>query len=105
MSEKNESFAFETTFSGKGYIRKINEWKKKGYEIIIYFLKRPSVEFAIERVRLRVAKGGHTVSVQDIHRRFERSWNNFNTLYKPLADSWIVFDTSERVPVILDESE
>lgn len=102
---KNESFAFETTFSGKGYVRKINEWKKKGFEIIIYFLKLPSVEFAIERVRLRVAKGGHNVSEQDIRRRFERSWNNFNTLYKPLADSWIVFDTSERVPVILEESE
>lgn len=25
---KNESFAFETTLSGKGYYKKINEWKK-----------------------------------------------------------------------------
>jgi len=33
----NESFAFETTFSGKGYEGKIIEWKSQGYEIIIYF--------------------------------------------------------------------
>jgi predicted ABC-type ATPase len=42
-----ESFAFETTLSGKGYIPKIKSWKHIGYEIIIYFLRLPSEEFAI----------------------------------------------------------
>ena len=72
--KKNESFAFETTLSGKGYAKKIREWKDQGYEIIIYFLRLPSAEFAIERVKLRVSKGGHNVSEIDIKRRFERSW-------------------------------
>lgn len=103
--KKNESFAFETTLSGKGYYKKINDWKKQGYEIIIYFLKLPSVEVAIERVKLRVAKGGHNVAEQDIRRRFEKGWNNFNTLYKPLAHSWTIFDTSDDIPVTIDESE
>lgn len=52
---KNESFAFETTLSGKGHIKKIAEWKKQQYEIILYFFKLPSAEFAIERVKLRVS--------------------------------------------------
>jgi len=103
--KKSESFAFETTLSGKGYINKIRDWKTKQYEIIIYYLKIPSVEFAIERVKLRVAQGGHNVPEQDIMRRFERSWINFQQIYKPLADSWIVFDTSGSQSVILDESE
>lgn len=103
--KKNVSFAFETTLSGKGYERKIKEWKNQGYEIIIYFLRLPSVEFAIERVTLRVAKGGHNVPEIDIKRRFERSWSNFNEIYKKLADSWVVFDTSGDFPVIIDESE
>jgi len=63
------------------------------------------VKFAIERVKLRVSQGGHNVPEQDIRRRFKRSWVNFNTFYKQIADSWIVFDTSGKVPVILDESE
>jgi len=103
--KNNESFAFETTMSGKGYERKIREWKKQGFEIIIYFLRLPSVEFAIERVKLRVAKGGHNVPEIDIKRRFERSWSNFNEIYKKLADYWVVFDTSGDFPVIIDESE
>jgi predicted ABC-type ATPase len=103
--KRNEPFAFETTLSGKGYIKKIEDWKAKQYEIIIYYLKVPSVEFAIERVKLRVAQGGHNVPEQDIIRRFERSWINFQQIYKSLADSWIVFDTSGNQPIILDESE
>lgn len=102
---KSESFAFETTLSGKGHYKKINKWKSQGYEIILYFLKLPSVEVAIERVKLRVSKGGHNVPEQVIRRRFEKGWKNFNTLYKPLADSWTIFDTSGDIPVIIDESE
>lgn len=103
--KRNESFAFETTFSGKGYVKKIKDWEMRHYEIIIYYLSLPSVEFAIERVKLRVAQGGHNVPEQDIIRRFERSWDNFEKLYKPLADVWIVYDTSGNIPVIVDESE
>jgi predicted ABC-type ATPase len=102
---KNESFAFETTLSGKGYIKKIKEWKEQQYEIIIYYLKVPTVKFAIERVKLRVSQGGHNIPEQDIIRRFKRSWINFQQIYKLLADSWIIFDTSASQPVILDESE
>jgi predicted ABC-type ATPase len=102
---ENESFAFETTFSGKGYVRKIKDWKSQGYEIVIYFLKLPSVDFAIERVRFRVTQGGHNIPEDIIRRRFDKSWKNFQETYRHLADSWTVFDTSGKLPVILEESE
>ena len=103
--KSSESFAFETTLSGKGYVNKIKNWKSKQYEIIIYYLRVPTVEFAIERVKLRVSQGGHNIPENDIRRRFERSWINFQETYKSLADSWIVFDTSSNQPVIIDDSE
>jgi len=102
--KKNESFAFETTLSGIRYAKKIEEWKKRQYEIIIYYLQVPTVEFAIERVKFRVSQGGHNIPENDIIRRFARSWNNFQEIYKPLADSWIVFDTSGVQPIVVDES-
>lgn len=102
---KKESFAFETTLSGKSYEKKIARWKQSGYEITIYYLKLPSVEHAIERVRLRVSQGGHNVPVEDIRRRFDRSWRNFDNVYKPLADSWTVYDTSTDTPQMIEESE
>ena len=76
--KKGESFAFETTFSGKLYEKKIKSWKSKGYEIIIYYLKLPNVDIAVERVKLRVSQGGHDVPEKIIRRRFDRSWINPN---------------------------
>ncbi|MBW2130632.1 MAG: zeta toxin family protein [Deltaproteobacteria bacterium] len=102
---KEESFAFETTLSGRRYIRKIKEMKSKGYDVVIYFLKLASVDLAIERVKMRVLQGGHNVPEKDIKRRFDRSWNNFEHVYKPLVDAWVVFDTSGYPPIIVDKSE
>lgn len=103
--KRGVSFAFETTLSGRIYIPKIKNWKLQLYEIIIYYLKLPSIDFAIERVKLRVSQGGHNIPDYIIKRRFDKSWRNFQKFYKPLADSWIVFNTSKKLPVILDESE
>ncbi len=102
--KKGESFAFETTLSGRIYIKKINKMKTKGYKVIIYFLKLASVDLAVERVKLRVSEGGHNVPISDINRRFERSWINFQKIYKKLVDEWIVFDTSGHRPYIIEQS-
>jgi predicted ABC-type ATPase len=101
---KNESFAFETTLSGKEYADKIRIWTSQKYKVIIYYLKLPSVDLAIERVKLRVSQGGHNVPEHVIRRRYVRSWENFQQIYKHLADSWTIFDTSGKLPVIMEES-
>ena len=102
--QKGESFAFETTLSGRLYIKKISNMKTKGYKIIVYFLKLASVDLAIERVKLRVSEGGHNVPIGDIERRFERSWANFQGVYRDLVDEWIIFDTSGHKPRIIEQS-
>ncbi len=103
-SPLGKSFAVETTFSGIDYSNRINNWKSAGYYIIVYYLKLQSVELAIERVKLRVSKGGHNIPEDVIKRRYERGWYNFQHTYKYLADVWTIFDNSGRIPVILDES-
>lgn len=102
--KRGESFAFETTLSGKGYIKKISLWKSQKYKIILCYLKLPSVKMAIERVKFRVSQGGHNITEQDIVRRFDRSWKNFIQYYKSLSDSWVVCDSSGKYPVIIDQS-
>ncbi len=101
---KGKSFAVETTFSGMDYSSRINNWKSWGYYIVVYYLKLRSVELAIERVKLIVLKGGHNITEDVIRRRYERSWRNFQRIYKHLSDVWTVFDNSGQFPVILDES-
>jgi len=98
------TFGFETTLSGTGYASRIREMKVRGYRVVIFYLRIPSPELAVARVRGRVREGGHSIPEKDILRRFDKSWTNFRELYKPLADKWIVFDNSGEKPRILEQS-
>ena len=100
-----ESFGFESTLSGTTYVRRIQKMKDSGYRIVIFYLKIPSPELSVARVKERVKEGGHNVPEEDILRRFEKSWANFCELYRPLADKWIVFDNSGKATIILEQSD
>jgi predicted ABC-type ATPase len=100
-----ESFAFETTLSGKTYALMIPKWQRMGYSIKLVFLYLPDVNIAVERVKYRVEQGGHNIPEKIIRRRYEKGWQNFQTLYKHLVDAWLLFDNSGMTPRLLDEGE
>ena len=100
---KDEGFAFETTLSGRIYVRLIPRWQAEGYVVKLFFLQLPSPEMAIARVRQRVVMGGHNVPEEVIRRRFRAGLQNFETVYKPLVDEWVLYDNSSDEPVRLSE--
>ena len=106
LAQRRLDFGFETTLSGKAYIKLLQKMKKGGYLIHLFFLWINDVELALERIRLRVRNGGHAIPEATVRRRFGRSLANFLLVYKPLADSWTIFDNSGDVPkmVAFEES-
>lgn len=101
-------FAFESTLSGLAYRSRLKRWKAAGYHIGIVFLRLASPQLALRRVAARVKQGGHHVGRVEVLRRFDRSWENFQVIYKPLADEWKVYDNSGDNPRLLqfkDEKE
>jgi predicted ABC-type ATPase len=96
-------FAFETTLSGLGYLKHLRRWKSAGYNIQIIFLYLSSPRLALRRIAARVKQGGHNVPRADVMRRFARGWHNFQTAYRPLADTWAVYDNSGTTPRLLEE--
>ncbi len=101
FAERGVDFAFETTLSGKSYVKLLTDLKTKGYGLHLFFLWIPSSELAIERIKDRVREGGHNVPVEDVRRRFVRGVNNFFELYEPLFDSWMLFDNSKAKPLLI----
>ena len=95
-------FAFESTLSGLGYVTRLRRWKITGYRVEVVFLRVTSPQLALRRIAARVRQGGHDVPVKDVLRRFDRSWTNFQTVYKLLADDWAVYDNSGQVPILLE---
>ena len=100
--ERRESFAFETTLSGRGYVRHIRAWQQAGYQVKLIFLSLSRVELAIVRVQERVAQGGHDVPADVIRRRFAAGLRNFREVYASLVDAWILYDNDGEQPVRLD---
>jgi predicted ABC-type ATPase len=97
LAKRGLDFGFETTLSGKTYVKLLRDIRKR-YLIHIFFLWIPNVELAIERINLRVRNGGHHIPEAIVHRRFSRSLPNFLRFYQPLADSWTIFDNSGDDP-------
>ncbi len=104
LANARKSFAFESTLSGRTYLRLLSKWKSSGYRIEIVFLALPSVHLALQRIAGRVRQGGHDVARADVLRRFQRSWSNFQRLYCPLAEKWSIYDYSGNAPQLIEES-
>jgi len=102
---RRESFAFETTLSGRNYARHIPRWRKAGYQVMLYFLSLPSVKMALTRVRDRVTRGGHDVEATVVRRRFKAGMRNFRSVYCNLVNSWRLYDNSGAMPRLIDAGE
>ncbi len=104
LAKSRRSFAFETTLSGRTYLSRLKRWKTAGYRIEILFLSLSSAQVALRRIAARVRQGGHDVPAKDVVRRFGRGWTNFVASYRPLADSWAVYENSGTFPVLVEQS-
>ena len=99
------SFAFETTLSGLTYARMIPRWRADNYTVDLTYLTLDSPEEAISRVAMRVQQGGHNVPSDVIRRRFSAGRRNFENIYRPLVDSWRLFDNSGSRPRLIEEGK
>ncbi len=100
MLQERRSFVVETTLSGNTYLRMMRSAKSFGYGIEFLFVGTNSVEINIERVKSRVAKGGHDVSETDQRRRFPRSMQNAQNACQ-IADIAGLYDNSTAEGFVL----
>ena len=87
------SFDQETTLCGKSIIRNIKRAKEIGYEIHLYYVGLSNSDLAVERVRQRVAKGGHGIDEKDIRRRYVQSLENLKSILS-LCDQVKIYDNT-----------
>lgn len=88
-----ETFALESTLSGRSHIRFLQRAHERGYEIELHYLWLSSPAQAVARVRQRVKLGGHHVPASVVRRRFARSLKHLLDDYLPLATRWAIWDS------------
>lgn len=88
------NICLESTLAGRGTMERIKAAKKAGYYTIGYYIGLNSVELNLERIAMRVARGGHDIPENTVRRRFYESANNLVSI-KDNFNMLHVIDNSE----------
>lgn len=89
--QAQDDFAFETTLSGRSYLKLIKRLRQSGWTVDLYYLALPSVDMSLWRVAERVRHGGHNIPENVIRRRFPRSLHNLFKNYVDAVDRCTCF--------------
>ncbi|SFD75579.1 zeta toxin family protein [Flavobacterium phragmitis] len=105
LLQKEVDFAFETTLSAKSYLSLVKKARNEGYFVTLIFFWLNSFELAKRRVKVRVSEGGHNIPEDVIERRYTRGIQNFFDIYLNNCDNVMLFDNSNRLPILIAEKE
>ena len=93
----HQTVGVETVLSTSKYRRLVIEAKARRFEVRIIYILLDSPERNVERVRLRVEKGGHAVPEDKIRERYEKSLDQLPWFLDQAEQAWI-FDNSGATP-------
>jgi len=93
--QARQELMFETTLASLAYAQKIPHWQAAGYSVALIYLKLANVEASIARVRRRVEAGGHDIPENTIRRRFKKSLDYLERIYKPIVNEWSIWESLE----------
>ena len=102
LANRRETFALETTLAGRSYFQWLRSLRESGYQVNLYYFYLSNADLALQRVALRVQRGGHSIPESTIRTRYRRSLLNLFSLYLSIADEWTIFDnTGNGAPVVI----
>jgi predicted ABC-type ATPase len=96
----HQTVGVETVLSTNKYRTLVLAAKARGFEVRLIYVLLRSAELNIERVRLRVAKGGHNVPKSKIVARRQRSLDQLPWFLDQADQAWM-FDNSEASPRLM----
>ena len=93
--ESSKSFSFETVMSAPDKVDLLREAQTVGYRTYIYYIATEDPAINIQRVKNRVAEGGHDVPEEKIVLRYHRSLSLLREAIRYTYRAFF-FDTSEE---------
>jgi predicted ABC-type ATPase len=100
--EAHQTVGGETVLSTPKYRRLVEKAKTLGFEVRLIYVLLDSPQRNVERVRLRVKKGGHAVPENKIVERYTRSLEQLPWFLEKADQAWF-FDNSGAEPRLIGE--
>jgi len=95
LFKRKADFGIETTLATRSMLKMIKEAQREGYFVTLLYFWINSPELAIERVKARVAAGGHNIPEETVRRRYKVGIKYLFKDYAPVCDRWILADNSQ----------
>lgn len=95
LLRKQSDFAIETTLATRTLLNTVKMAQAAGYSVTLLYFWLRTPEMAIERVKARVAAGGHNIPEDTIVRRYHVGIDYFFHQYAPICERWILADNSQ----------
>ena len=92
---RKKDFGIETTLATRTLLKTVKIALSVGYTVSVLYFWLNSPELAIERVKARVAAGGHNIPEETVRRRYKVGLKYFFNDYAPVCERWILADNSE----------
>lgn len=96
----HQTIGVETVLSSPKYRRLVEKAKAHDFEICFVYVYLESAEMQLERIRARVAKGGHDVPENKVRERRSRSFDQLHWFFWHSDRAWI-FDNSGAEPIMV----
>lgn len=100
----HQTVGVETVLSTGKYRRLVDKAKALGFDVRLIYILLDSPQRNIERVRLRVLKGGHAVPEDKILARHARSLEQLPWFLERADQAWL-FDNSGASPQLIGEKK
>jgi predicted ABC-type ATPase len=98
--DAHQTVGVETVLSTDKYRKLVLAAKARGFEVRLIYVLLSSVNLNIERIKMRVAKGGHDVPKNKVVERRERSLAQLPWFLEQADQAWL-FDNSEASPRLI----
>lgn len=96
--EERLDFAFETTLGGHTITELLERATERGFAVKVWFVGLASLELHLQRIRRRVARGGHDIPEGTVRERFRRGRENLIRLLPCLAALRLFDNSAEGDP-------
>lgn len=83
--EENGDLAIETTLGGRTITGLLQHACRRGRRVVVWYVGLQGIDLHLERVRERVARGGHGIPEARIRERYDRSRKNLISLMPDLS--------------------
>jgi predicted ABC-type ATPase len=101
----HQSIGVETVLSTPKYRRLVLKAKERGFHVRLIYVYVDTLERQLERIRLRVAKGGHDVPAQKVAERRSRSFQEFPWFFWNADLAWVYDNSGVEPKLVLEKTD